>query len=466
MKKPALLIIALGLFFPLSVSALTGKRNILVLHSYHQGLEWTDSISEGINSVLKDEHVEIHYEYLDTKRNSGEEYYQFLVDFEKQKTSLSSIDFELIICSDNNALRFIMEYGDELYPDIPVIFCGVNNFTPDMISGRREITGIIESIDYKANLDLIGTLHPERNNIIYIIDRTATGKMVKKELEDVLTDYSDRYSFEFYQDFRLDDVPHKISALGDNDVIIILTFNRDLDGNFISYYDGIRMVYRHSRVPIYGAWDFYFGNGIVGGLLTSGLYQGKAAAGMAMKILNGTPASHLKIIEESPNQMMFDYNELKRFDIDTGKLPDGSIIINKPESWLKRASEFIWTVTILSLLGLSVSGIRLIQNWRRQKHLKEINEELAERVQEKTADLHDKVKLIEEQNARLQSALDEINTLSGIIPICSHCKSIRNDKGYWNQVEHYIAEHTEAQLSHGVCPDCLEKYYPDYKKKE
>jgi hypothetical protein len=64
--------------------------------------------------------------------------------------------------------------------------------------------------------------------------------------------------------------------------------------------------------------------------------------------------------------------------------------------------------------------------------------------------------------SKLQKALDEIKTLRGIVPICSNCKKIRDDKGFWEQVEGYVAKHTEARFSHGVCPDCLNKLYPEY----
>lgn len=65
--------------------------------------------------------------------------------------------------------------------------------------------------------------------------------------------------------------------------------------------------------------------------------------------------------------------------------------------------------------------------------------------------------------ARLQDALDNIKRLSGLLPICSSCKKIRDDKGYWNQIEKYIAEHSEAEFSHGICPECVKKLYPQYK---
>lgn len=61
----------------------------------------------------------------------------------------------------------------------------------------------------------------------------------------------------------------------------------------------------------------------------------------------------------------------------------------------------------------------------------------------------------------LQSAFAEINTLKGIIPICMHCKGIRDDTGYWTQLEKFISEHSDAEFSHSICDKCLEKYYPE-----
>jgi phosphoserine phosphatase RsbU/P len=70
-------------------------------------------------------------------------------------------------------------------------------------------------------------------------------------------------------------------------------------------------------------------------------------------------------------------------------------------------------------------------------------------------------KLIKE----LKAALDEIDTLSGLLPICSHCKKIRDDSGYWQGVEHYIAARSDAEFSHGICPDCMREYYPKVAAK-
>jgi len=66
----------------------------------------------------------------------------------------------------------------------------------------------------------------------------------------------------------------------------------------------------------------------------------------------------------------------------------------------------------------------------------------------------------------LSSYRKKIDTLRGIVPICSYCKQIRDDKGYWSKVEEFIANHSEAEFSHGICPDCMQKHYPEYKDDE
>jgi hypothetical protein len=61
----------------------------------------------------------------------------------------------------------------------------------------------------------------------------------------------------------------------------------------------------------------------------------------------------------------------------------------------------------------------------------------------------------------LQDALANVKSLSGLLPICASCKKIRDDKGYWSQVESYVQKHSDATFTHGICPDCIKKLYPD-----
>ncbi len=81
-------------------------------------------------------------------------------------------------------------------------------------------------------------------------------------------------------------------------------------------------------------------------------------------------------------------------------------------------------------------------------------------------ELEDKNIRLQETNKELQGALDEVKTLRGILPICANCKKIRDDKGYWNQIEAYISDHSEAEFSHGICPECERALYPEFCEDE
>jgi hypothetical protein len=72
--------------------------------------------------------------------------------------------------------------------------------------------------------------------------------------------------------------------------------------------------------------------------------------------------------------------------------------------------------------------------------------------------------LVAQRTRELQDAIGQIKQLSGLLPICAACKKIRDDQGYWRQVERFFTEHSEVQFSHGICPDCAEKLYPDIAK--
>jgi hypothetical protein len=65
------------------------------------------------------------------------------------------------------------------------------------------------------------------------------------------------------------------------------------------------------------------------------------------------------------------------------------------------------------------------------------------------------------RNQELESALDEVKTLSGFLPICCSCKCIRDDEGYWNDIEEYISDHSDLQLTHAICPKCVKLLYPE-----
>lgn len=109
-----------------------------------------------------------------------------------------------------------------------------------------------------------------------------------------------------------------------------------------------------------------------------------------------------------------------------------------------------------------------------EDELRRHRDHLEEMVKERTAKLEKtnkqlKIEILERKRVekererlitKLQEALDHVKTLKGLVPICASCKNVRNDDGFWQQVEAYVSEHTEAKFSHSICPDCMKKLYP------
>jgi len=103
-----------------------------------------------------------------------------------------------------------------------------------------------------------------------------------------------------------------------------------------------------------------------------------------------------------------------------------------------------------------------ISNARRRLRMQK--EEIQKSNEEITIEMKNRIRAqIEKDNliVELEDALHKVKTLSGFLPICTSCKKIRDDNGYWNQIESYIQTHSDADFSHGICPDCAKKFYPD-----
>ena len=95
------------------------------------------------------------------------------------------------------------------------------------------------------------------------------------------------------------------------------------------------------------------------------------------------------------------------------------------------------------------------------REVDELNSKLNHELHLKTMKEEENRKLI----AELQDALSEVKTLGNLLPVCMHCKNVRDDKGYWSNIEDYISSKIGTKISHGICPDCIEKYYPELKEE-
>ncbi len=121
---------------------------------------------------------------------------------------------------------------------------------------------------------------------------------------------------------------------------------------------------------------------------------------------------------------------------------------------------FIYTSLFITNGGLTITVIRSMRS-----ALQRAGVEILERKRVEEA-LRISEDRLQNANTELQNALDEVKTLSGMLPICAHCKKIRDDNGYWNKLESYISKHTDATFTHGICPDCAKEFLETIRNNE
>lgn len=345
------------------------SKEVLLIHSYHKGYIWTDDISKTIEKNFKPlKDVELTTIYMDTKRIDTPEYITNLAKLYKQQ--FEDRKFDLIIISDNNAFDFMIKYHEYLFKDVPVVFCGINNFDKVLLheNDMKDImTGVAEEVDVEKNIELISKLHPNLKNLLIINDKSATGNAVKRDLNPIIEKYQKKFNIEYTDNLEISNLKKKVSNLDKkNSVILFVLLFKDTTGKYFTYKQSFQEVKKVSEVPIYGLWDFYLNDGIVGGLLTSAVAQGEAVSKMALEILNGKKTTDIPILEKSPNLYMFDYNELKKFDINISDYVNDPIIINEPSSVYKQHYKF-FIISILIILTLSIIVLILKANIQRRE---------------------------------------------------------------------------------------------------
>ena len=345
-------------------------KEVLLIHSYHKGYIWTDDISKTIEkNFSSDKNIELTTVYMDTKRIDDPSYLANLAKLYKQQ--FTNRTFDLIIISDNNAFDFMELYYDSLFKNVPVLFCGINNYDKNMLDKLtfKNISGVAEEVDIEKNFELISRLHPNLKNLLIINDTSTTGYAVKKDLAKIIEKYKKRFNIEYIDNLDISDLKTKVSKLEkSNSAILFVLLFKDTTGKYFTHKQSFEEVKKVSEVPIYGLWDFYLNSGMVGGLLTSGISQGETVSKMALDVLNGKDIKDIPILEKSPNLYIFNYNELKRFNLDVYKYVENPIIINEPTSIYKEHIKF-FIITIIIIALLSIIVVILKANIQRREKL-------------------------------------------------------------------------------------------------
>jgi len=413
--------------------------NILILNSYHHGFPWTDSIVKSMQESFNKENVpvDIHIEYMDTKRYFSPGYINQL--FNTYNFKYNSEAFDCIISTDDDALDFLIKNRRSLFGKTPVVFAGINRLNIPESVDRTFFTGVMEEESPSETINLIKKLHPDLEKIYVVTDYTTTGRARYDSVLEVIPRYRD-IVFQFSPDSTAEEVFNEISRLDKKVPVLILSFFRDSRGRNFSYKEGGILLNKHARGPVYTVAVNYLGPGVIGGVLNSPEKQGAEAAVIVSRILNGETPAQIPVIRKVNNSTVVDYFEALKKGVDVSLIPDNAVIINRPPDFFDFIIKNKTYVMTLVLIFLSVTVFILIVSiilvMRINGQRKRIVSELA-------------------------NALLEVKTLSGLLPICSSCKKIRDDSGYWSQIEQYLEVHSDAEFTHSLCPDCAKKLYPE-----
>jgi PAS domain S-box-containing protein len=321
-------------------------------------------------------HIQTSAEYLDTRRFVDPNIRRLVR--ESVVARLKGAAPDVVMVSDNDALDFILACRGFLFPDTPVVFCGINHFNPSMIGKHRLITGVAEDVSVMESVAMALRLHPGTREIV-VVGRTSVpaDKANRSSFVDALPTLPPRIRVSFWDDLAASQLKSRLAVLGEGTIVFLNGLMSDEKGRQLMYDETTEFVSHYSRVPVYSLWEVYLGHGIVGGKLVSGHSQGQIAAELALRILKGEKADLIPVVDaRSANRFMADYRQLARFGIPVSALPKGTELINQPESFYRNNKGLVWgTVIIIAMMsGLIVYlGGTIIHRRKMEEALRHAN---------------------------------------------------------------------------------------------
>lgn len=358
-----------------AASAQESQKSVLLLNSYHPQYAWTDAITRNfvaeVTPYLAKENI--HIDYLDGRFMLGDAAFKKTLITElaiKAKRMNPSV----VVTSDDFATEIMLEYGDVLFPNVPIVYSGVNFSYPELLA-KDNIVGILEGVAIKENIALIHQIQPDLGNLIILSDKTEFGSNVTGLVEDILASRVDNpwttTNISIWNDFAFDDLPLALSDLPPRSAVLIVAIHADNNGRYFSYETHLPALTDASSAPVYGMFGaLMLGNGIVGGLINSPAEHGRMAGQLAVALLKGESVASLPKQQVGHYLPKFDANVLTKYGLDIELLPVNSEIVNV--SKYSRVDQRIYII-FFSLAGAALLLFLLVYNVYQRR----IAEELA-----------------------------------------------------------------------------------------
>jgi signal transduction histidine kinase len=353
------------------------KKSVLVLNSYNPDYWWTGSIVDGVKSTLKDEvkkGLGLHTWYMYSHRRIDEKHFDNFSRFYKHSMDKRSQRFDVVITSDNIALEFVLRYRKELFDRIPVVFCGVNNFSEEMLEGDGLVTGVVEQDTMEQTVEIALKLHPKARQVVLFREDRAS-PIMDERLRKLEKRFAERAKFitKRFVEPTEEEFVRELEKYGSESIILFMsTFAKTED---LLRFRNIRpIIQKRCKAPIYVLSERWFRYApIMGGKFNSAFHQGKIAAEMALRILNGEDVRNIPLLSGVAARYIFDYRTLKHFGIPFSRLPkEETVIINEPESFYYVYKKGVWVTLGIGVFLVSVVVFLLFNVLHRHQTEKEL----------------------------------------------------------------------------------------------
>lgn len=351
MAKKTIIIIILMFFICFiqhDIYAEEDNKTILVLNSYHRGLEWTDSMSRSIINNYREysSRYHVYVEYMDWKNYPTPQNLEHL--YENFSYKYKKLNIDLIITTDDAALTFAIEHRNELFSNAPIIFTGVNEKNAyEITDGIEDITGIIEKQDGINTLELAKSIYPNLKNVYILYDESESGIAMGEEVVNELKEYDSDINFYNNQEKELKGIINEINNLPENTVVFISVFYQDTIGSILGFSANAEYIIKNTKdIPFFALYDFQLGTGAIGGSLLSGTLIGNQVLSTSFEVLDGKDINKIPFNYDSSYKKSVDFTTIKKFDIQLGKISKEYEIINKPPSLMDNYSNLVYGTLI------------------------------------------------------------------------------------------------------------------------
>jgi signal transduction histidine kinase len=349
-------------------------KRVLLLYSYHEGLPWEKRIDESFRNTLASQaafSIEINVEHTDRVRFADSEYRRKLIDLYRYKYSHPGMD--LVIGVDDEAVEMLLDYGEKLFPGIPMVLITAERKTLKKDLLKPNMISLLWEADIRADVELIGEILPQTRHIFIVVGTSTSDRELLKLAQESIREDAKGYAIHYLTDLSAEDLIQEATQLPKQSAILYLAFSRDAEGKSFVPRKILSTLSKQVNVPVFGIVDTYLGYGIVGGHLMSAEVEGKRCAEIALRILRGESPVDM-IPKRTLDQLMFDWRQLERWSISEAKLPPGSIVRFKEFSiWEQYKWYILGLITFCLVEFLLIVGL-WIQRRRRSQAEQEVRE--------------------------------------------------------------------------------------------